>query len=147
MGLGQIGPWEALPLNRQTSFLLAAFLASGMLATPASSDTTTNADRKLIIDTFRAEALTGDSSAMLQLGRAYQSGRDVGRDVIESWVWLNIAALRHTDAARERDQLELDMSLDDILKAEVECLRILSLLNTHRRSTRIDPEIPVIRSK
>lgn len=84
---------------------------------------------------------------MLELGRAYKADRSTGPGLIESWVWLNIAALRQIDAAGERDQLEFEMSLEEMLAAEKECLRILALLNAHRQSTLLDPERPIIWSK
>lgn len=134
-------------MNRQISFLLAIFLASVMWTSSASSETVTDAGRTYLIATLRTEALTGDSRAMLELGRAYKADRSTGPGLIESWVWLNIAALRQIDAAGERDQLEFEMSLEEMLAAEKECLRILALLNAHRQSTLLDPERPIIWSK
>jgi uncharacterized protein len=76
-------------------------------------------DYKESIKWFRLAAQQGDSRAQLMLGGMYYNGRGVIRDYKLAHMWFNIAAANgHKDAGEVRDDVALEMTSEDISKAQ-----------------------------
>ena len=68
---------------------------------------------------WRGAARTGDSRAMLALGRAFAKGLGVPQDYVLAHMWLNLAAGRgNADAAAEREALASKMTPQQIASAQ-----------------------------
>lgn len=68
---------------------------------------------------YAASSAQTTSDAMYHLGLAYCAGRDVPFDLVTAHKWLNLAALRGHDAAKQRRmEVSADMSRAEISEAQ-----------------------------
>jgi uncharacterized protein len=71
---------------------------------------------------------TAAPETLLELGMQYCLGRGVERSLIAAHKWLNLAALRGNEAARQyRRELAQEMSAADIAQAQREARALLTL--------------------
>ncbi|MCF7977412.1 MAG: sel1 repeat family protein [Chromatiaceae bacterium] len=68
---------------------------------------------------YQRSSFAGNPMAMLRLGKLLADGRGVEVDVIQAYQWLNLAAARGLyDAERERERLQIRMSVEDLVAAQ-----------------------------
>lgn len=68
---------------------------------------------------YQRSSFAGNPMAMLLLGKLLADGRGVEVDVIQAYQWLNLAAARGLyDAERERERLQIRMSVEDLVAAQ-----------------------------
>jgi len=79
-----------------------------------------NAEADLAIAGFLADAMTGDVSALYNLGVAYSTGSNgITVDLIEAHKWFNIAASRgHEEAGWCRADVSDEMTAREIAEAQ-----------------------------
>jgi TPR repeat protein len=75
-------------------------------------------DKKQAAVWFQKAAEQGDAEAQYNLGLAYQNGEGVAQDRHQALMWLNLAARRLAKVTKARDQLALQMTLDERARAE-----------------------------
>ena len=70
---------------------------------------------------FADMASAGDAEVLLELGLIYASGRNGQVDVISAHKWLNIAAFRGLEQAKNhREELAVEMTREEISQAQRE---------------------------
>lgn len=76
------------------------------------------------LDHFLIAAQRGHLEAQYQLGLLYREGLAAPRDKEAAYLWLNIAAARgHEDARQDRDRLGLNMTTEQINRAQAASAR------------------------
>lgn len=72
------------------------------------------------------KARSGDSVSMLELGRV---AKNCGAtDLVQAWLWTNVAGLRQSDARAQREDIEGKMSPNQRLQAEDAALPFMHML-------------------
>ncbi|MGB3712720.1 MAG: hypothetical protein WA985_13635 [Erythrobacter sp.] len=79
----------------------------------------THGEADLAIAAYLSDAVSGDVSALFDLGVAYSTGSGVACDLIEAHKWFNLAAARgHEEAGICRADVSDEMSARDIAEAQ-----------------------------
>jgi len=81
---------------------------------------------KMAFRLYKRAAEHGLTDAMNRLAKSYRTGTGVEIDLVKAWAWYNVAANRSDRAASERDRLENEMSREDLSRAQLATLAVLS---------------------
>lgn len=60
----------------------------------------------------------GDPLAMFNIGQRYRAGRGLGKDLVEAYIWLSLAASEVPDSAPLRDEVKGELSRDQLNEAK-----------------------------
>jgi len=70
---------------------------------------------------FAGMASSGNAETLFELGLMYATGRNGEVDVVAAHKWLNIAAFRGLDIAKQRrEEIASEMTRDEIARAQRE---------------------------
>lgn len=98
--------------------------AEFLLGTAYLSGRGTLQNYRAALEHFKIAARHGHLEAQYQLGLLYREGLAAPRNKESAYLWLNIAAARgHEDALAERDRLGLNMTTEQINRAQEESAR------------------------
>ena len=76
-------------------------------------------DQDETLESFRKAAEQGDAKAQVFLGFGYAQGNGVPQDIIQAYMWFNLAAVQGDKAGRAwRDYAAKGMTSADISKAQ-----------------------------
>jgi len=81
-------------------------------------------DAATAVRMYRKAAEQNLAQAQWRLGLCYYRGEGVARDAIEAYVWFSLAAKTDSEAARNRDRLEKELTPQQ-LKAAQKRTRVL----------------------
>lgn len=95
----------------------AVFLTVLLMLASNSYAQQTN-DSQALQGAVRTKAEAGDTEAQAQLGSMFSDGRGMEKDFVEGYAWLNLAARSDDNSAKQRDNLELRMTPQQIADAQ-----------------------------
>ncbi|NQV80329.1 MAG: sel1 repeat family protein [Alphaproteobacteria bacterium] len=90
-------------------------------------------NRDLSFKMYKEAAEHGQFDAMLRVARSYRDGVGVPPDLVKAWAWYNIASNRSDSAVHEREKLEDEMTVDELVRAQISTLALLSRLKFNSR--------------